>query len=55
MLGLVFSGMAAYVHYRLLTEPNYASPCDINAAFNCSEVYLSRFGSGVLVSGLGWG
>lgn len=45
VLGLVFSGMAAYVHYRLLTEPNYASPCDINATFNCSEVYLSRFGS----------
>ena len=45
LLGLAFAGGAAYVHYRLLTEPNYVSPCDINARFNCSEVYLSRFGS----------
>src|SRR5260221_9159592 len=45
LLGLILAGGAAYVHYRLLTEPNYVSPCDINATFNCSEVYLSRFGS----------
>jgi vitamin-K-epoxide reductase (warfarin-sensitive) len=45
LLGLFFSGWASYVHYRLLTEPNYVSPCDINATFNCSELYLSRFGS----------
>ncbi len=45
LLGLVFAGAAAYVHYRLLTEPNYVSPCDINARFNCSEVYLSSYGS----------
>lgn len=44
-LGLAFSGSAAYVHYRLLTQPNYISPCDINAQFNCSELYLSRYGS----------
>lgn len=43
--GIAFSGGAAYVHYRLITEPNYISPCDINAQFNCSELYLSRFGS----------
>jgi uncharacterized membrane protein len=45
LLGLMFAGAAAYVHYRLLTEPNYVSPCDINARFNCSEVYLSSYGS----------
>jgi uncharacterized membrane protein/protein-disulfide isomerase len=45
LIGLAFAGAAAYVHYRLLTEPAYVSPCDINARFNCSEVYLSRFGS----------
>ena len=33
------------MHYRLITDPTYISPCDINAQFNCSEVYLSRFGS----------
>jgi uncharacterized membrane protein len=45
LLGLAFAGAATYVHYRLLTEPNYASPCDISAHFNCSSLYLSRFGS----------
>jgi uncharacterized membrane protein/protein-disulfide isomerase len=45
LLGLVFSAWAAYVHYRLLTQPNYISPCDISATFNCSEVYLSQYGS----------
>src|SRR5689334_24952933 len=45
LLGLFFSGWASYVHYRLLTQPNYVSPCDINATFNCSQLYLSRFGS----------
>ena len=45
LLGLAFAGAASYVHYRLLTEPNYVSPCDINARFNCSGVYLSRFGT----------
>jgi len=45
LLGLAFAGAATYVHYRLLTEPNYVSPCDINARFNCSEVYLSHYGA----------
>jgi uncharacterized membrane protein/protein-disulfide isomerase len=58
VLGLLCSGLALYVHYRLLTEPNYASPCDINATFNCSEVYLSRFGTvhgiPVALGGLLW-
>ena len=44
-VGLAFAGGAAYVHYRLLTQPNYISPCDINARFNCSDAYLSRYGS----------
>jgi uncharacterized membrane protein/protein-disulfide isomerase len=33
------------VHYRLLTEPAYTSPCDINATFSCSQVYMSQYGS----------
>ncbi len=45
LIGLAFAGAAARVHYRLLTEPNYISPCDINAKFNCSEVYLSHYGT----------
>jgi uncharacterized membrane protein/protein-disulfide isomerase len=45
LVGLAFAGAATYVHYRLLTEPNYVSPCDINARFNCSELYLSSYGT----------
>lgn len=45
IIGLAFAGGAAYVHYKLLTQPNYISPCDINARFNCSDVYLSRYGA----------
>ena len=43
--GLAFSGASAWVHYKLVTEPNYASPCDISAAFNCSQVYMSSYGA----------
>lgn len=45
VLGLGLSASSSWVHYRLLTDPTYISPCDINAAFNCSQAYLSRFGS----------
>jgi len=45
LLGLAFASYSAYVHYRLITDPTYISPCDISAKFNCSQVYLSRFGS----------
>jgi uncharacterized membrane protein len=43
--GLAFASSSTYFHYRLITDPSYISPCDINAQFNCSELYLSRFGS----------
>jgi uncharacterized membrane protein/protein-disulfide isomerase len=45
LAGLVFATWSAYVHYRLVTEPGYTSVCDVSAAFNCSQVYLSRYGS----------
>ena len=45
LVGLGFASASAYVHYRLLTDPTYTSPCDINQTFNCSEAYLSRYGS----------
>jgi uncharacterized membrane protein/protein-disulfide isomerase len=53
--GFTFSLAASYVHYKLLTVPNYVSPCDINATFNCSAVYLSQYGAvrGVSVALLG--
>jgi len=56
--GLLFAGASSWVHYRLITDPTYTSPCDINAAFNCSQVYVSRFGSvagvPVALGGLAW-
>jgi uncharacterized membrane protein/protein-disulfide isomerase len=58
LLGLVVSGLSAYVHYRLLTEPGYTSFCSINATWNCETVYQSRFGTfrgiPVAVAGVIW-
>jgi len=45
LVGFAFAAAAAWVHYRLLTDPGYVSPCDVNATFNCTQAYLSRFGS----------
>ncbi|MEZ5317211.1 MAG: vitamin K epoxide reductase family protein [Vicinamibacterales bacterium] len=45
LVGLAFAGSSAWVHYRLIVDPTYVSPCDINATFNCSQVYLSPYGS----------
>ncbi len=45
LVGLGFAGASTWVHYRLLTEAGYVSPCDVSATFNCSQVYLSRFGA----------
>lgn len=45
LLGLAASSAAAWVHYNLLRNPNYASFCDINQTVSCREAYLSRYGS----------
>jgi len=45
LAGVAASVAAGYVHYHLLFDPQYASFCDVNATFNCSQVYLSRFGT----------
>lgn len=58
LAGLGVSGYASFVHYKLLTDPTYISPCDINTVFNCSQVYLSPYGSvrgvPVAVGGVIW-
>lgn len=58
IVGLGFAGASTWVHYRILTDPTYVSPCDVSAAFNCTQVYLSRFGSvagvPVAITGLVW-
>ncbi len=45
LVGLAASMAAAYVHYHLLLDRRYASFCDVSATFNCSQVYVSRFGT----------
>ena len=45
LIGLGFASASSWVHYRSLTDPTYASVCDINSTFNCTELYKSRYGS----------
>jgi len=45
VIGLAAAGMSTYVHYRLLTDPTYTSFCDVNTSVNCTQAYLSRYGS----------
>src|SRR6187401_876935 len=58
LAGLAFAGASTWVHYKLLTDASYISPCDVNATFNCSQVYLSRYGSlwgvPVAIGGMFW-
>ncbi len=44
-LGLAASSASAYVHYQILNDPAYASFCDVNATFSCTEAYSSQYGS----------
>jgi uncharacterized membrane protein/predicted DsbA family dithiol-disulfide isomerase len=45
LAGLGFSAASAWVHYRILTDPFYASFCDVTATFSCTNAYTSRFGA----------
>ena len=45
LLGLGAASYSTYVHHQLLTVPGYASVCDIGTTLNCSQAYLSRYGS----------
>jgi protein-disulfide isomerase len=44
-LGLGASSTSSYVHYQLLTDASYSSFCDVSAAVNCTQAYLSQYGS----------
>ncbi len=44
-IGLAAATASLYIHYRILTQPAYVSPCDINATFSCSDAYRSQYGS----------
>jgi uncharacterized membrane protein/protein-disulfide isomerase len=58
LVGLAASGAAAYVHYRLLSDPSYLSFCDVSATVSCTQVYASRYGTfmgiSVAVFGVIW-
>src|SRR3954466_6949397 len=45
LIGLGVASASTYVHHKVLTDASYISPCDINEKFNCSQVYLSQYGS----------
>ncbi len=44
-LGLAAASASSVVHYRLLTNPAYSSFCDVSATVNCTQAYLSQYGS----------
>ena len=45
LVGLAAAAASAWVHYRVVHDPAYASFCDVNARVSCTDVYMSRFGS----------
>jgi uncharacterized membrane protein/protein-disulfide isomerase len=45
LLGLGATAASTYVHYKLVTDPGYASFCDVNAAVSCAHAYASDYGS----------
>ena len=55
VVGLAAAGASLYVHYNLIVNPGYSSPCDINQTIGCTDAYRSRYGSlfGVPVALLG--
>ncbi|TAK11148.1 MAG: hypothetical protein EPO35_12655 [Acidobacteria bacterium] len=58
LVGLAVASASAYVHHKVLTDASYISPCDINEKFNCTQVYLSQYGSvkgiPVALGGVAW-
>ena len=55
LAGLAAMAGAAYVSYRLATDPSFVSPCDVNATVSCTDAYMSAYGTlfGVSVALLG--
>ena len=45
LFGVAAASTSLYVHYQVIHRPGYASFCDINALFSCTDAYLSRYGS----------
>jgi len=55
LVGLASALVSLYVHLQLLTQPGYASFCDVSTTVSCTQVYQSRYASlvGVPVALLG--
>lgn len=45
VLGLGAALTSSYVHYRLLTDVSFTSFCDVSSAVNCTQAYMSSYGS----------
>jgi len=45
LLGLGASAESSRVHYKLLTDPSYASICDVSDTVSCTNAYASAYGS----------
>jgi uncharacterized membrane protein/protein-disulfide isomerase len=44
VVGLAAAATSTYVHYQLLTVPNFTSFCDVNSTVSCTQAYLSAYG-----------
>jgi uncharacterized membrane protein/protein-disulfide isomerase len=44
VVGLAAAATSTYVHYQLLTVPNFTSFCDVNSTVSCTQAYLSSYG-----------
>lgn len=45
VLGLAASSTSTWVHHSAITDPAYASFCDVGSSVSCTNAYLSRFGA----------
>ena len=58
VVGLAFAGASTWIHYKLMTDVSYVSICDVSSKLNCSQVYLSSYGSiwgvPVAIGGMFW-
>lgn len=45
LIGLGVSGEATWIHHKLLTDASFTPACDLSSTFNCSQVYLSPYGT----------
>ena len=58
LVGLASALVSLYVHLQLLTQPGYASFCDVSTTVSCTQVYQSRYaylvGVPVALLGASW-